>query len=283
MTCDVGSCVHTSDQNFPYVCSNGGSCQACINDSDIDPQTGKPRIDSDKQGQCGVEPGSGLPIMCISNKCAAVNPNNPPKIGSYGKDNYIACTNASCLSDANCSANQKCNDNHVCIIANQGTPCMTDGDCRTQDGYQCKKQQTPGGWLSVCCKNGDINGCLGCSSDNGCATGTFCLNQSRVALAKSGSLFDSSLVGRCVNSLPSGGSCDNDKMCQTGQCVNGRCSTSVKIYECDDSIIQSIAAGGVKVTPDEYCSTYAGGPLLGTSYTCNIYKKCSNGTSTYSP
>jgi len=276
-TCDLGDCVVISSNEAK--CSQFAKCQACQNDTTYDSNGA---IATRLPQQCNAN--GGYPVKCIDHMCADINSNNPPKSGTTPtNDNYISCTNGSCSTDANCPANQKCNDNHVCIVANQGTTgCTSDGDCRIQDGQKCVKQQTAGGWITACCANGDPNGCLGCSSDSSCSNGTFCLMQSRVSLTQSSSPFDPSMVGKCVNGLSAGSPCDGDKMCLTGQCINNKCSSAVKIYPCDAATIKPLIDRNIIKNADEFCQTQAGGGL-GAGYTCNIYGQCSNGTATYSP
>jgi len=152
--CKKAKCiVIDSSTNGKQLCSTGGPCQACINDSDCAPQSGSP-------GKCDTS----------ANNCMIADPNG--NAGSYKK-----CTGlgGKCDPDKKDCENGFCNRyTKTCTQTGQGVLCANgDDDCDTGSGYHClyfNEDGTQGDstkhWKAACCLNSIANGCLGCDLES---------------------------------------------------------------------------------------------------------------------
>ncbi len=223
-TCSSGQCVKINSTT--YKCSDGGRCAPCTSDTKLG-EDGKPLPNSDG-GQCAPDPSTGLPVMCIDNQCAMVNPNKLPTLKSYSRENYILCTNSQCSSDKDCAGgNAVCGSAHTCKASNKGSLCTDDSDCRVADGFKC----TAMGTKKACCPNGDPTNCMGCASNDDCpgvdSTGHrafFC--PSSEALTQAGKDWLTSRgadLSLCQARLANNTECINgfDSMCLSGRCLMG--------------------------------------------------------------
>jgi len=198
--CDAGqgTCV-TGISGFPNgLCSDGGSCMPCVADSGA--------------GGCGGG-------KCIDNKCAVPDPSNPqtPK----------RCAYASCNDDSDCSTGFcRTSAPRICVTGSQSSECISgDGSCSAQAGYQCTTFNALAGTRSVCCQQGQVEACLGCSSDNNCPQDMYCMDSTRYAAiaAAHPELKDKLKESTCFSDQPDGGQCDNNGMCRSQNCVGNVC------------------------------------------------------------
>lgn len=256
--CAGGMCVNIGGNN--YRCTTGDTCQPCVNDT--------PMLNGavDPNGKGGCQAKGGLPVMCIDNQCAQINPAKPPTATSYSKDNYLSCSNTRCSSDSDC-ASGKCNSSHYCSTPNQGTRCATDNDCDTKQGFKCTQLgENP---VKYCCDSGDPQGCLGCNNDSDCSAtkSMFCMTEERFSFVNKERSISEDYVKRCVGLFSDGDPCAGsgsntaNAMCKSNQCFNDACSGDAKTVDC--SANSSAIRSGKYRDADEYCQY-----TLGVEYFC---------------